>query len=161
MSFEEREGIPSASESQLLSSFAQLTLFAVQISYSRGELTLKCRLDFMNDLGSIKASLVRELVQATGDMQATAVGTTGGFTLLFRVGESEKTLVGSRGGVRIFASLDTAGSLVRELGVPRFEVDMTQYQAGRLRGPRPDRAEALRSTRTRPRQQPLELQYAD
>lgn len=115
----------------------------------------------MNDLGSIKASLVRELVQATGDMQATAVGTTGGFTLLFRVGESEKTLVGSRGGVRIFASLDTAGSFVRELGVPRFEVDMTQYQAGRLRGPRPDRAEALRSTRTRPRQQPLELQYAD
>ncbi len=115
----------------------------------------------MNGFGSIKAPLVRELVQATRDMRATAVGTNGGFTLLFRVGESEKTLVSSRGNVRIFASLDTAGSFVRELGVRRFEVDMTQYQEGRLRGPRPDRAEALRNTRTRPRQQPLELQYAD
>lgn len=115
----------------------------------------------MKDSDSIKADLVRELIVATGELRATAVGTAGGFRLLFRVGESEKTLVTSRGTVRVFASLDTAGSFVRELGVAKFAVDMTQHQPGRLRGPRPDRAEALRHTRTRLRQQSLELQYAE
>jgi len=67
----------------------------------------------------------------------------------------EKTLVTSRGQVRLFASLGTAGLFIRDLGISRFEVDMSQYQPGRLRSARPDRAVALRLTRTKMQQQPL------
>lgn len=104
---------------------------------------------------------MRELVEATGQVRATAVGAQGGFALHFQLGNSERTLVNARGGVRFFASLDSAGIFVRSIGIPRFEVDMTLHQPGRLRGPRPDRAEALRQTKTRLRQQILELQYAE
>ena len=115
----------------------------------------------MKNSATIKAQLVRELVQATGQVRATAVGTQGGFALHFQLGESDKTLVNARGSVRLFASLDTAGVFVRSVGISYFEVDMSRHQPGRLRKPRPDRAEALRQTRTRPRQQALELHYAE
>jgi hypothetical protein len=114
----------------------------------------------MKDSLHIKAPLVRELIQATGGVAAVAVGGQGGFALLFRFSEVERTLVNSHGHVRLFASLNTAGSFFRRVGVSRFEVDMTGYEPGRLRGPRPDRAEALRGTRTRLRQQALEFQNA-
>jgi hypothetical protein len=114
----------------------------------------------MNDSLSIKAPLVRELIQATGEVKAIAVGGQGGFALLFRFNEAERTLVNSHGNVRLFASLNTAGTFFRRVGVSRFEVDMTSYEPGRLRGPRPDRAAALRGTRTRMRQQALEFQNA-
>jgi hypothetical protein len=114
----------------------------------------------MKDSSLIKANLVRELIEATGDVHATAVGGQGGFALLFRFNDTEKMLVNSRGQVRFFASLTTAGTFIRQIGVPKFEVDMTEYAPGRLRGPRPDRAEALKGTRTRMRQQDLEFQNA-
>ena len=114
----------------------------------------------MKGSSPIKANLVRELIEATGDVRATAVGGQGGFALLFRFNDAEKMLVNSRGNVRLFASLTTAGTFIRGIGVSRFEVDMTDYEPGRLRGPRPDRAEALRGTRTRLRQQNLEFQNA-
>jgi hypothetical protein len=123
-------------------------------------LILSCQLELMKDSGSIKAQLLQELIRATGTVRAIAVGSEGGFALLFRFNEAERTLVNSRGDVRLFASLDTAGSFFRQVGVSAFEVDMTSYQPGRLRGPRPDRAEALKGTRTRLRQQPLEFQNA-
>ena len=117
-------------------------------------------LDVMNNPDPIKADLVRQLIEATGRAEGIAVGGRGGFALLFRIGELEKTLVNSRGEVRRFASLNTAGTFLRDIGVSRFEVDMTRYEPGRLRAPRPDRAEALKGTRTRLRQQPLEFQNA-
>lgn len=104
---------------------------------------------------------MRELVQATGQVRATAVGAQGGFALHFHLGDSDKTLVNSHGIVRLFASLNTAGVFVRSVGIPRFEVDMTSHEPGRLRRARPDRAEALRKTRTRLHQQALEFQYAE
>jgi hypothetical protein len=61
----------------------------------------------------------------------------------------------SRGNLRQFASLNTAVDFLRRVGVARFEVDAEEYERGRTRKPRPDRAEALRGTRTRPRQQSL------
>jgi hypothetical protein len=41
---------------------------------------------------------------------------------------------------------------VRELGFERFGVDMTNHEPGPVRGPRPDRAEALRKTKTKLKQ---------
>jgi hypothetical protein len=46
-------------------------------------------------------------------------------------------------------------TFILEMGVSRFEVDMTGYQPGRLRKARPDRAQALRLTRTKMQQQPF------
>jgi hypothetical protein len=77
--------------------------------------------------------------------------------IIVRLGNRNKTLtlITSRGKVRLFASLDTAAALMKDIGLSRFQVDMAGHQPGRLRSPRPDRAEALRLTRTRMQQQPL------
>ncbi len=103
----------------------------------------------------IREPVLRELVQASGTVGTTVVGKGNGFAVVVKLGATEKTLVTSRGQVRLFASLDTAASFVRDMGISRFEVDMNRYERGRLRGARPDRAAALRLTRTRMQQQPL------
>ncbi len=55
----------------------------------------------------------------------------------------------------MFSSLTTLATRLRGMGICRFEVDTAEYIAGRVRPPRPDRAEALRRTRTKPRQTDL------
>lgn len=101
--------------------------------------------------------MLRELVQLAAVEQATIKGTKSGFSVIALVGPKEKVLETARGETRLFASLDTVASFVHELGLPRFEVDMSEYQPGRLRKPRPDRAEALKKTRTRLKQKTLEI----
>jgi hypothetical protein len=115
----------------------------------------------MKDLATIKEPVLRELIQASTEVQAAAVGEQQGFVLQFRFGNAERRLATSRGKIRVFASLDTAGAYIRDVGISCFEVDMTGHEPGRLRSPRPDRAAALRGTRTRPRQQPLEFENAE
>jgi hypothetical protein len=109
-------------------------------------------------LPSIREPVLRELIEASeGSISATVAGRDRGFALVVHLGSSDKILATSRGAVRLFASLDTASSFVKELGIERFEVDMTDHQPGRLRSARPDRAEALRLSRTKMQQQDLEL----
>lgn len=115
----------------------------------------------MNEVASIREPLLRELMQVPTSVHAMIAGREKGFAVLFRVGDSDRTLATSRGSVRLFATLDTAGAFVRDLGIPRFTVDMASHRPGRLRGARPDRAEALRKTRTRLQQQPLEFTDAE
>lgn len=114
----------------------------------------------MNDPTTIKEPVLRGLVLASTDVQAFAIGGHKGFSLKFRFGNSERELETTRGAVRLFASLNTAGAFIKDIGISCFEVDMTRHEPGRLRRPRPDRAAALRGTRTRPRQQPLEFEHA-
>jgi len=107
---------------------------------------------------SIREPVLRELFEASdGIVSATVSGRDRGFALVVHLGSTDKILATSRGGVRLFASLDTASAFVRDLGIERFEVDMTDHQPGRLRSARPDRAEALRLSRTKMQQQNLEL----
>lgn len=107
---------------------------------------------------TIREQVLRELVAAaTGIVGTTVEGQPSGYSVLVHVGEAMRTLATSRGGVRLFASLDTASGYLRELGIDRFDVDMRGYKPGRLRRARPDRAEALRRSRTKMRQQYLEL----
>lgn len=106
----------------------------------------------------ITEPVLRQFVEASADMQARIVGTENAFMIIVRVGSGEKTVVTTRGSVRLFATLDTAAGFVKELGLSRFEVDVSLYKPGRLRNARPDRAEALRNTRTRMYQQPLGLE---
>lgn len=67
----------------------------------------------------------------------------------------KRVLAASRGGARRFASLDTAAGFLREMGVQSFRVDIGNYTPGRVRASRPDRSEALKRTRTAPRQASL------
>ncbi len=101
--------------------------------------------------------MLRELIEASESITATVTGQDCGFAIVIHVGTSDKLLATSRGAVRLFASLDTACAFVKDVGLERFEVDMSGYQPGRLRSARPDRAEALRLSRTKMQQQDLEL----
>jgi hypothetical protein len=80
-----------------------------------------------------------------------------GFALVRPSGKFRQNLATSRGAICLFAFLDTASTFVKDLGIERFKVDMTDHQPGRLRSARPDRAEALRLSRTKMKQQNLEL----
>lgn len=111
----------------------------------------------MESIPTIREPVLRELMQATNTVKATISGQNRGFALMVHLGNSNKILATSRGSIRLFASLDTASAFVKDLGLDRFEVDMTAHQPGRLRSPRPDRAEALRLSRTKMHQQSLEL----
>lgn len=103
----------------------------------------------------IKEPMLRELIGTRMDIRATIRGVRRGFLVCVRFGNQEKTLETARGETRLFATLDTAASLVRDVGLPQFDVDMGGYQPGRLRKARPDRSEAMKLTRTRMRQQSL------
>ena len=106
---------------------------------------------------TIKEPVLRELVQAETSVGATVSGQQSGYAVQVRLGGGQKVLITSRGTIRLFASLDTAGAFVSGLGIPHFEVDMTGHAPGRLRKPRPDRAEAMRRTRTKLQQQPFDF----
>jgi hypothetical protein len=102
---------------------------------------------------TILESGLREIIEASAKVTAQFVGCRGGFVLSVRCGSSEKVLSSTRGEVRIFSSLNTAAEFLRDrLGLAVFQVDASDYEPGLTRRPRPDRAEALRKTRTRPRQ---------
>lgn len=106
----------------------------------------------------ITEPILRQLAEASAEMSARIVGRENAFIVLVKVGSGEKTVVTTRGNVRLFASLDTAAGFARDLGLSHFDVDMSLYKPGRLRNARPDRAEALRQTRTRMYQEPLGLE---
>jgi len=110
------------------------------------------------EVAGIRESVLRELIEASAEITARVVGKDNAFIILVRLASGEKTLVTSRGRIRLFASLNTAASFLGDLRLVRFEIDISHYRPGRLRGPRPDRAEALKLTRTRLRQQPLGLE---
>jgi hypothetical protein len=111
----------------------------------------------MEPSATIREPVLRELVQAAAVTRATVTGKEKGFSVIVHYGSVERTLATTRGGVRLFASLDTAGAFVRDVGLPKFEVDMSGHEPGRLRKARPDRAEALRHTRTKMQQQTMEF----
>jgi hypothetical protein len=98
-------------------------------------------------LNAIKGATLRELISASYVETVRVVGSKGGYIITVRRGANECVLAGARGAVRLF-TLTTAAKFLGELGLRKFEVDVTEYEPGRLRKPRPDRAEALRKTRT-------------
>ncbi|MCL4629228.1 hypothetical protein [Burkholderia multivorans] len=103
---------------------------------------------------TVRETTLRELVTSGAISSACAVGQQGGYSIAVQCGSTVQTLATSRGDVRLF-TLERASAFLSALGITRFEVDSSRYERGRLRKPRPDRAEALRKTRTRPVQEPL------
>lgn len=101
---------------------------------------------------TIKETTLRVLVEANSVQSALIIGQRGGFAVAVRCGAIDRFLVSSRSGVRLFPNLTNLAVFLRRLGISRFEVDTMNYEPGRVRPPRPDRAEALKGTRTRLKQ---------
>lgn len=104
---------------------------------------------------TIREPTLRELIEANSITSAIMIGQKGGFAISIRCGATERLLANSRGEVRLFSNLTTLATYLRRLGISHFEVDTANYEASRLRPARPDRAEALRKTRTKLRQASL------
>ena len=103
----------------------------------------------------VREATFRELVAAFGaSADVTLVGAVGGFCLSISTPSGAKRLASSKGDPRLF-TLPHAARYLRTRGLQRFTVDTSKYQAGRIRKARPDRAAAMRNTRTSMRQQPL------
>ena len=102
---------------------------------------------------------LRELAEASSLSGVLAVGQHGGFALTVTYGatDAQRLLASARGETRLFSNLTTLASFLKKLGIDRFEVDTSTYSPGRVRPPRPDRAMALRQTKTRLHQATLEL----
>lgn len=100
----------------------------------------------------ITQQALRELLAAGTTIAVRVEGQKGGYRIAVRYGTAERLVCSTRQAARVFASLDTATSFLRRLHLATFEVDASGFEPGRLRKARPDRAEALRNTRTRPRQ---------
>lgn len=103
----------------------------------------------------LRESTVRELVMAGAVQRARVVAYGPGFAVMLTYGTAEGALANKQGDIRLFASLDTVVPFLRRFGLRTFEVDASEYEPGRLRKARPDRAAALRRTRTRPLQSSL------
>jgi hypothetical protein len=102
----------------------------------------------------IKESALRGLAESSAIKSACVVGTRGGYSIVVRYGAVERELSSVRGDIRLF-TLGNASKFLRGIGLYRFEVDATEYEEARLRKARPDRAEALKLTVTKLRQQVL------
>jgi hypothetical protein len=104
---------------------------------------------------ALKEPTLRELARA-GAIDALCLAARGaGFAVHATYGQGEHVLTTARGEPRLFASLNTAATFLLGLGIDRFQVDAAGYEPGPVRKARPDRAEALRNTRTTPKQRPL------
>lgn len=86
----------------------------------------------------IKLENLRELVDAGAVKSAQIVGQKGGYTVVAMIGAQQRPLGAKRGGVRLFTAADSAIKALRELGLMQFSVDVTHYEAGRLRAVRAD-----------------------
>jgi len=96
----------------------------------------------------IKEPMLRYFAQNRTIRNACVSGQDGGYVIKIQFKDYVGTLVSSRGGPRLF-TLDNAAKYLRSIGLPRFEVDASGFVPGRIRGPRPDRAVALRTTKTK------------
>jgi len=101
---------------------------------------------------TIRETTLRELLGGGSPLSTSARGQTGGFVVAVRYGSREQFLASTRGGIRLFPNLTALAVFLRRLGISRFEVDAADYEPGRVRKARPDRAVALRRTRTKPSQ---------
>ena len=82
---------------------------------------------------------------ASGVVRATRViSQAGGWGGIVTCGKTARPLAAQRGKVRLFSKLETVAVYLRGIGIPRFDVDVVDYDPERVRRARPDRSEALK-----------------
>ena len=97
-------------------------------------------------LETIDGKAVKNLVGAHALNGAVVFGQPGGFAVLVRYGVNERAVAAQRSRrMRIWRNLNTAAAYVRdELGLARFEIDMTGHDPAAVERKRPDTAERQR-----------------
>jgi hypothetical protein len=100
--------------------------------------------DSDRDVALLQESALRELISAGLVGSLVARGGKGGFVLEMSFGERHAVLANTRGRRRVFASLETIAALLRRLGQLRFTVDISNYEPGRIRAPRPDLSSTMK-----------------
>jgi len=96
---------------------------------------------------TIDHGTLSRLVEAGVIRAAHVIGQAGGWALSVKYGVAERFLSAQRSGkLRLFRKLETVMAYLKELGISRFEVDASGYDAAeaKTRHKRPDRAEALK-----------------
>lgn len=95
---------------------------------------------------TIDHTTLSRLVEAGAVRGAHIVGQSGGWAVLVKYGMSERPLAAQRSRqVRLFRKFETLVAYLKGVGIARFEVDATSYDAVTLTSARrPDRAEALK-----------------
>ncbi len=93
---------------------------------------------------TVKLETLRELIAAGSVRSATLLGQRGGYTVLVSVGTQERVLANRAGSARLYARLDTAAKDLHAWGLAEFDVNVANYQPGRLRPARPDRAAQMK-----------------
>jgi Stability determinant len=98
----------------------------------------------------ISPNTLKELIAANAIRSATVIGEEGGYIVAVKYGMTERLLAArTREGIikrRLFRSLDAASRYLRQIGVPRYEVDETGYKESIATRKRPDRSAALKRT---------------
>ena len=95
---------------------------------------------------TIDHTTLSKLADAGVVRSAHVVGQEGGWGILVKYGMTERALAAQRTHqVRIFRKLETLVAYLKGVGIPRFDVDAVNYDAGAA-GPRkrPDRAAAMK-----------------
>jgi hypothetical protein len=87
---------------------------------------------------SIKLENLRDLVNMGVVSTATILGQKGGYTVLTKVGAQDRILATKLGGVKMFATTDSAVRELTRLGLSSFLVDTSQHEKALLRAPRKD-----------------------
>jgi len=95
---------------------------------------------------TIDGKTVKNLAIAHALNGAVVLGQPGGFAVLVKFGTNEKAVAAQRSRrMRIWRNLNTAAAYVsEELGLARFEIDMTEHDPAAVERKRPDTAERQR-----------------
>ena len=78
--------------------------------------------------------------------EVSVIAQHGGWTIMIKYGASQAALMAQRSGkVRVFKRFETLAAYLKEFGINRFEVDITDFDPANGGGvTRPDRSEALK-----------------
>lgn len=94
----------------------------------------------------IDHAVLTRLIDAGVVSGASVIAKQGGWTIMIKYGASEAVLMAQRSGkVRVFKRFETLAGYLKDFGINRFEVDITEYDpASGVGVARPDRSEALK-----------------
>ncbi|MFM0381579.1 hypothetical protein PQQ72_31665 [Paraburkholderia strydomiana] len=80
-------------------------------------------------LDTIDQSTLEKLVEANSVRGANVIAQAGGWGVVIQYGMTERVLAVRRGNVRIWPKLETLVAFLRRIGIARFQVDATGYDA--------------------------------